>query len=286
MKLCAVTMVYKDQWALSQWYAHYGALIGFENLYIVTHGRDDWVRENCPDASVLQVPRDDLEHFDKIRGQMLNAFQDGLNQYYDWVIRTDADELVCFDPHQHTSLQGALARVTSGAAFALGFDLLEFEQDKVLESNQSALQHRRNAVFTGHYSKVWAVRNRIGMKLHGARMRTKLVPSFPFEMLRGVYLAHLKFANGAALIDTNQTRSDVANREGRGLPGAAWRDPDAKALRKIQKAQALPLLDWVEAVERAWSALQDPVRDPKAGVLRARSLNFPFRTELPDWFRR
>ena len=101
MKICAITMVYKDYWALSQWYVHYGRLVGYDNLFIVAHGRDAQIAKLCPLASIVTVPRDTLDGFDRRRGQMLNSFQDGLALSYDWVIRTDADELICFDPSRY-----------------------------------------------------------------------------------------------------------------------------------------------------------------------------------------
>ncbi|MGR3614543.1 MAG: glycosyltransferase family 2 protein [Paracoccaceae bacterium] len=286
MNVCAVTMVYKDRWALSQWYRHYGQLVGFENLYVVTHGPDATVREACPEAQVLQVPRESLEQFDNIRGRMLNHFQDGLNQYYDWVIRTDADELICFDPNLYASIYDVLAKIQSGAVFALGFDLFEFEEDAPLTEDQPALGHRRNAVFSGHYSKAWAVRNRIGMKRHGAKMRAKIVPGFSFEMPHGVFLAHLKYANGDALFASNEVRHGVANQIGKGLPGLAWREADKSAVKAFRRARSLPILEWDTAVKKAWDALQEPIRDPEIGVVRARSQTFPFRTLLPGWFGR
>ena len=65
MKICAITMVYRDYWALSQWYAHYGRLVGFDNLYVVAHGADPEIAQICPRASVITVPRDSLEGFVK-----------------------------------------------------------------------------------------------------------------------------------------------------------------------------------------------------------------------------
>ena len=52
MNICAITMVYKDYWALSQWYAHYGRMLGFDNLYIVAHGADAKIASLCPRATV------------------------------------------------------------------------------------------------------------------------------------------------------------------------------------------------------------------------------------------
>lgn len=98
MKVCVITMVYRDHWVLAQWYAHYGRMAGHENPYVVSHGYDAAVQKICPRASVITIPRDDLAHFDLERSHLLNAFQNGLGRPFDWVIRTDVDELVCLDP--------------------------------------------------------------------------------------------------------------------------------------------------------------------------------------------
>ena len=58
MNICAITMVYKDYWALSQWYLHYGRLVGFDNLYVVAHGADPEIARLCPRATVITVPRE------------------------------------------------------------------------------------------------------------------------------------------------------------------------------------------------------------------------------------
>ena len=91
MRISAITMVYRDYWALSQWYAHYSRHLGSEHLYIVAHGHDPRVSELCPRANVVTVPRDDLSGFDRVRGHLLNGLQDGLGAIYDWVIRTDGE---------------------------------------------------------------------------------------------------------------------------------------------------------------------------------------------------
>jgi hypothetical protein len=120
MKICALTMVYRDHWALSQWYMHYGRLLGFENLYVIAHGRDDEISEICPNAKVVTIPRDNLDRFDGVRSEILNEFQISLTQTYDWIIRTDADELVCLDPNHYSSFQALFSKRWGPAVFALG----------------------------------------------------------------------------------------------------------------------------------------------------------------------
>ena len=75
MKICAITMVYRDYWALSQWYAHYGKHLGPQNLFVIAHGPDPEIARLCPQASVIAIPRDGFAHFDKSRSRMLNGIQ-------------------------------------------------------------------------------------------------------------------------------------------------------------------------------------------------------------------
>ncbi|WP_406646107.1 glycosyltransferase family 2 protein [Aliisedimentitalea scapharcae] len=284
MKLCAVTMVYRDYWALSQWYAHYARALGAENLYIVCHGPDPKVAAACPKANVFSVPREDMQHFDSLRSEMLNNLQNGLAQVYDWVIRTDADELICLDPQLFTGFEDLFSQNSGDALFALGLEVFESPTDSPIPDGTSALNHRRSAVFSGHYSKAWAVRKRIGLKRHGIKIRSKLVESYPFVMPPGVYLAHLKYANFDVLWSTNEVRKEVARSKGKGLPGTAWRKADRLSKQKILRATQLPELPWDQARDQAWAALQSPLRDPKNGLVRTRSLRFEARTQLPDWF--
>ena len=199
MNICAITMVYKDYWALSQWYAHYGRMLGFDNLYIVAHGADAKVASLCPRATVITVPRETLEGFDRRRGQVLNSFADGLAVSFDWVIRTDADELICYDPALYTSLHAVLETATAKSMFALGLNVAETLEDDVLAEGQMALGHRRTAVFSGHYSKAWVTKRGTGLWRHGIWVGPKRIETAVFDLPRGVYLMHLKYANIDAL---------------------------------------------------------------------------------------
>ncbi|MFG6566123.1 glycosyltransferase family 2 protein [Sulfitobacter sp. 1A13421] len=286
MKICAITMVYRDYWALSQWYAHYSRHLGSEHLYIVSHGNDPKVSELCPRASVITVPRGDLTGFDRLRAHLLNGFQDGLGALYDWVIRTDADELICFDPERYANFSDLFAsRKRASALFALGMNLAEIESDPTLTAEANVLHYRREAHFSGHYSKAWAVRRGTHLVRHGIQTAPERLDDTSFTFPKGVYLVHLKYANSAALIDANQHRTLIGNAGGKGLPGKAWAQADQDASRFYAAFRELTELDWPLAERRAYRRIKrDPVRDEKLNVLRARSVKFPFRTTLPKWF--
>ncbi len=285
MKICALTMVYRDHWALSQWYAHFARALGPEHLFVVAHGADAELARICPGASIITVPRGSLKGFDQVRGRMLNSISDGLGEVYDWVIRTDADELICLDPDHYPSFEGFFAQQDSRAVFALGLNLAEADGDAPLTEGQRVLGARRVAVFSGHYSKAWAARRGVALMRHGVQLRPRRVARFAHVLPRGVYLVHLKFANLAALEVVNRHRREIASGDERGLPGSAWRKPERDAARFFANLASMPEIDWDKASVLAWGDVQrDPVRDAQTGLVRSRSVRFDFRTSLPAWF--
>lgn len=287
MKICAITMVYRDYWALSQWYAHYSRHVGSEHLFIVAHGHDPKISEMCPRASVITVPRDNLSGFDRMRGQLLNSIQDGLGVAYDWVIRTDTDELICLDPAHHGSFEDLFSKQRSTKAlFALGLNIAEVDGEAELSRGDAVMDKRQHAVFTGHYSKAWAVKRGVSMMRHGIEVAANQLSMEKFTLPAGVYMVHLKYSNLAALIDANIDRVKIASGPEQGLPGKAWLDAPNDSQKFYKQFAGLPDRDWDSALEIAFDEIRDnPVRDKEQNVLRAKSVNFPFRTTLPDWFK-
>jgi hypothetical protein len=285
MNICAITMVYRDYWALAQWYRHYGKHLGPRNLYVISHGYDAEIQKICPEASIITIPRGDLKNFDRVRVRLINGFQSGLNNLYDWVIQTDADELVCFNPSTYGSFQELFEATKAPALFALGLNLAEVKGDTPLTPEDSALAHRRVACVTGNYSKAWAVRKAIPLRWHGVFCGYRKTADFPFEMPDDVFFVHLKHANSEALKDTNAVRQSVADSVGTDWNVNGWARPDFHAdrfFRKLAKAKELP---WDEAVAFGYSQIRDnPVRDPERGIVKPPFINYVCRTVLPDWF--
>jgi hypothetical protein len=286
MKICAITMVYHDYWALAQWYRYYGVQIGYRNLYVISHGYDPQIAKVCPDASIITIPREDLRHFDRVRLRVMNAFQSGLSNLYDWVIQTDADELVCFNPSTYPSFAELFAATSAPALFALGLNLAEVEGDTPLAAGDSALAHRTIACVTGHYSKAWAVRRALPLRWHGVFCGYRKTADFPFEMPDDVFFVHLKHANSDALQETNSVRQSVADSVGEDWNVNDWSNPDFHAKRFYRKMAAVQELPWEEAVQLGYAQIRDnPVRDPKRGIVKPPFINYVCRTTLPEWFR-
>ncbi len=287
MKICAITMVYQDYWALAQWIRYYSKHVGIENLYVVAHGPDAKVNDIARGANIWTIPRDTLELFDRRRNRMLNEFQAGLLQFYDWVIRTDADELICVDPETHGSLSGLLAKVTDDAVFSIGLNVYERPDEDVLPNDVSVFECRSSTFITGNYSKAWAVRADTPLMRHGVRLTNNGKKPFTYWFPEGVFLAHLKFANIPVLTDVNKTRKAIARAGVPGVPGWGWKRADAHAMGFYEKAETMPITPWDEAVRLAYDKIPTDMKyDEADGVIRAPGIPYLANTILPDWFRK
>lgn len=286
MKVCAITMVYHDYWALAQWIRHYSKHVGIENLYVVVHGPDSKVNEIAHGANIWTIPRDTLEMFDRRRNKMLNEFQAGLLQFYDWVIRTDADELICVDPGLHGTLHNMLATVADDAVFAVGLNLYESADDDIIPSSGSVFKHRTAAFVTGNYSKAWAVKNDTPLMRHGVKLKSESGSAFTYHFPLGVFLVHLKFANIAVLKDVNKTRKSVARAGVSGVPGWGWKRADAHAMAFFEKAETMPMTAWADAIKLAYDKIPTDMKYDEADtVIRSPGIPYVANTKLPDWFR-
>ena len=144
---------------------------------------------------------------------------------------------------------------------------------------------RRHAAFAGHYSKACIVSQPADLMLHGTKVRPRKLESFPFHMPRGLFLAHVKYANAAAVRATNNWRVSVASGPGKGLPGAGWQHADDDTDKFYDTFAAKRPAPWQDASDRAYSVLSvKPARLPDRNIVKTRALKFDTRTELPDWF--
>jgi hypothetical protein len=279
-------MVHQDYWAIGQWYAHYGKHIGYRNLYIIAHGDDSKIADICPLANIITIPRDELKNFDRVRARLMNGIQSGLGNIFDWVIQTDADELVCFNPSTYRSFAELFESTKAPALFALGLNLAEMELDPPLEYDESPFPTRTVACITGNYSKAWAVKKALPLRWHGVFCGYRKTQSFPFEMPDDVFFVHLKHANSKALQEANSVRQSVADAVGESWNVSGWSKPDYHAKRFYRKMAAARALDWEDAIALGYSQIRDnPVRDPERGVVKPPFIQYVCRTVLPDWFR-
>ncbi len=278
-------MVYRDYWALAQWYRHYGNMVGCENLFVVAHGADRKIAEICPKASILTIPRDSFRNFDGKRERMLNSFHSGLGEYFDWVIRTDSDELLCIDPDRYGSIADVLSSWRWHGVFGYGIELVESPTDAELSGDEPVFMKRRLGVFSGQLSKAWAGRKTTRLFRHGVRVDPEEVEGYNYYLPKGVFLVHLKYANLAVLPDRNCVRQEVGASGEEATPGFAWKKPMKKTRNFLDYFGKAELVDWRDAELAAREALAgNPLRRTEKGLVKSAYYRPKHKFQLPEWF--
>ena len=129
----ATTHVRHDQFFLAKWLAHYGAIVGRENLFVTLDG-DDW--QPGVDLTgiggvemLTDTPDKRVRHDRFIAKHMSNRVQ-AIRRAgrYVHAIRTDVDEFVVLDPATGLDWEGALAdHRARGYAFATSGEVAKRE---------------------------------------------------------------------------------------------------------------------------------------------------------------
>lgn len=287
LRIAALTMVYRDYWALSQWHAHHARLLGAENLYIVSHGNDPRHRELCPGSSLIGIPRDfGSEDFDFSRHRMLNHLIASLNECHDWVLTLDSDELL----FSETPIPELLSDVSSNTVFALGLDLTEMPGDPE-PGEGSALRWRKTVVASGTMSKCVAFRNGYGHQWHGfTPPRGGLIGRLQLwrnqvVLPEGLYLVHLKFAAPSLAQDSLARRKEMGEGHHGGLVVGSWIQPEQTQIRHVERVAGLEVLPWDVFVKAAHEkALGSVRRALRMKFVRIGPGPYPLRSELPQNF--
>jgi hypothetical protein len=193
----AVTMVKGDYFFLKRWVDYYGAQVGRQHLYILSHGEDAEIRRIAAGANVIHVPYDDSRSkFDQRRWFLLGQFAAGLLRYFNWVICGDVDEFVLADPDVAPGLLPYLAsfppRRTPAVICPLALEIVHNPalEPEPLEEGQPILARRRLFRLNANYSKPCIIRTPVQWSPggHSCSWNDRTVDPH-------LYLAHLRFVS-------------------------------------------------------------------------------------------
>jgi hypothetical protein len=159
-RAAALTMVKGDYFFLRRWLDYYGAQVGREHLYVLSHGNDPEIRRIAEGANVINIPYDETRtKFEARRWTAMSHFTSGLLRYYNWVICGDVDEMVMVDPQVApdilTYLDAMHPRRTPAVVCPLGIELIHnptLEPDAIAE-DAPILSRRRIFRLNANYSK-------------------------------------------------------------------------------------------------------------------------------------
>jgi hypothetical protein len=146
VKTAAITFVYNENYNLPIWIGYFGAQFGTKNLYVVDLGTNDGSTDNLGDVNKIAVPREEFDEYAKTN--FINFLQQGLLNYYDTVIYTDADELVVPDPALFPDLKAYLEQSTFDYASCIGLNIIHMlNLEEPMELGRPILPQRRYAKF-------------------------------------------------------------------------------------------------------------------------------------------
>lgn len=146
MKNAAVTFVYNESFNLPIWVNYFGGQFGMKNLFVVDLGTTDGSTDNLGDVNKIAVPREEFDEYAKTN--IINCLQQGLLNYYDTVIYTDADELVVPDPALYPDLKSYLEQKKFDYASCVGLNIVHMlNLEEPLDLGKPILEQRRFAKF-------------------------------------------------------------------------------------------------------------------------------------------
>lgn len=231
---CALTHVRHEEFFLAKWIAHYGALFGRENLYVVIDG-DDWEPSVDLDGITTEVitdaPRRRIRN-DRFMAKEMSGRANRLRKRYDHVIRGDVDEYVVIDPDSGLDWPEALKELTeAGYIFALGLDVVQGAgETEPLDRAAPILGQRRRGFIADRYTKPFVISRWNNWAGGAHRLLNR-----PVVMSHHFVLCHMALADQtlaeerlAARGGTTQHRSFVEHQTGR-LDAIAGNDAPALA---------------------------------------------------------
>lgn len=158
--MMAMTMVGGDHFFLRRWVQYYGAQLGRENCYVLSHGGDPAHRDIAAGCNVIYLPYDATRDcFNQRRWQMLSRLTSAFTNYYNWVLVGDVDELVVVDPAISPSLRDYVSAIDPkrGPKVLTPFAIEmvhtpDLEPEKITD-DRPILSVRRNFRLNANYAK-------------------------------------------------------------------------------------------------------------------------------------
>lgn len=150
-KIAACTICYNEEYIIKKWVAHYGSMLGYENLFIIDDGSDTPVSElfDGVPVNVIRSPRALFDSWRLVR--TLGFMQRMLLETYDLVITCDSDEfIICNDDDPSVNVVSYLKSKSPNELINLapiGFDLVYSKKREAdLDETKTIFSQRKYVV--------------------------------------------------------------------------------------------------------------------------------------------
>jgi Glycosyl transferase family 2 len=249
-RAAAMTMVRGDHFFLRRWLDYYGAQVGREHLYVLSHGNDPEIRRIAEGANVIHVPYDESRtKVEAKRWAIQSHFTNGLLRYYNWVICGDVDEMVVVDPDVAPGLLDYLdqfaPRATPAVVCPLGIEIIHNPalEPEPMEDGVPILSRRRIFRLNANYSKPCITRIPLTFSPggHSCTHHDRTVDPH-------LFLMHLRFVSHDLTLARLQSRKAMKLREAETVGAEVIRRPiwekDAESYLELSKKE--PVAETVE----------------------------------------
>ena len=244
-RICAITMLRKDDFFLEKWVAYYGSELGRSNLYIYFDGQDQQVPSFCEGCNTLLCPKIKAASVVKLEKERLSFLSDRaaelLGAGYDMVIGVDVDEFLIPDPECGMGLTAFLgSNAGSNVCMSgLGIDVgenLRCETDLV--EDKPILEQRGFAYICTRYTKpsVITAPVRWGRGFHR-------VKGHNFKIIPKLYLFHFGSCSLRRMKIRMEKGGNAINSSDRHLH---------KRAHTISIVSTIPPREWSKAVGKAF----------------------------------
>lgn len=122
MKIAIITSVYDEREFLPIWRAHYGRMVGLQNLYVLDDGSTDGSTHGLEPSWVIRRPKAPIDQFSK--ADMVTFFVAQMLSVYDVVVYTDIDELLVIDPLARLSFRNYILQLRGNHFNAIGLNVV------------------------------------------------------------------------------------------------------------------------------------------------------------------
>ncbi len=202
-------MVHDDAFFLERWVKYYGDMFGRDALYVINHGHNPEVARIAEGCNILGLPGGLGEKFEVRRWRLFNGLQQGLQQYFKYVIVGDVDEYVVADPLMGKSLLEFLRDGPARQIYTpLGLEVLHCPTRETDAITGPILGPRRFVRVNLHYAKP-CVMGRVNKIARGGHY----VAYNKLHADPSLYLFHMNYCDigqySAAMDRRNQNVSDA-----------------------------------------------------------------------------
>lgn len=153
IRIAAITMAFNEPEFLPLWVEHYGRLVGFHNLYVISFADRQQRADRSRRYQLIDLP--DIGFDEARRAQTMSALQAMLLLTYDWVVMSDVDELIVPDPDRYSGLKDFLRKNRRQPYFnTVGFNVVQDRDREARLDLARPLFHQRDWVrFDAGYCK-------------------------------------------------------------------------------------------------------------------------------------